>query len=83
MVTVKSREKLVLQAAMTEIEGSVVQVNAAMLQCSGIVKADTLEATNVAASNYTPGQGICVVSGRPQILIPPYQNWAITHPDQA
>ena len=57
MVTVKSPGKLVWLAAIIEIEGSVVQVNAAMLQCCGIVKSDTLEATNVVASNYTPGAG--------------------------
>jgi hypothetical protein len=56
-VTVSSPGKLVLQAAMIEIEGSVVQINAAMVQCSGVVKADTLEANNVVASNYTPGAG--------------------------
>jgi len=56
-VTVKAPGKLVLKAAMIELDGSVVQINAAMVQCSGIVKADTLEATNVVASNYTPGAG--------------------------
>ena len=56
-VTVKTPGKLVIQAALIEINGSVVQVNAAILQCSGVVKAETLEATNVVASNYTPGAG--------------------------
>jgi flagellar basal body L-ring protein FlgH len=56
-MTVSTPGKLVLQAAMIEINGSVVQINAAMVQCSGVVKADTIEATNVVASNYTPGAG--------------------------
>ena len=56
-VTVKTSGKLVLQAALIEIDASIVQVNAAMVQCSGVLKADTLEATNVVASNYTPGAG--------------------------
>ena len=56
-VTVKSPGKLVLQASIIEIDGSMVQINAAMVQCSGVLKTDTLEATNVIASNYTPGAG--------------------------
>src|SRR5215469_15365346 len=56
-LTVKSPGKLVLQAAIVEIDGSLVQVNAGMIQCTGVVKCETLEATNVVASNYTPGAG--------------------------
>ena len=56
-VTVKSPGKLVLQAALIEIDGSMVQVNAATLQCSGTVQAETLIATSVVAANYTPGAG--------------------------
>jgi uncharacterized protein (DUF2345 family) len=56
-VTVNSPGKLVLQAALIELDGSVVQINAATVQCSGVVKCDTIEATNVVASNYTPGAG--------------------------
>ena len=56
-VTVKTAGKLLLQASMIEIDGSIVQINAAMVQCSGVVKADTLQANNVVASNYTPGAG--------------------------
>ena len=56
-VTVKTPGKLVFQAALIELDGSVVQVNAATVQCSGIVTANTLEANNVVAANYTPGAG--------------------------
>jgi len=56
-ITVKSAGKLVLQAAIIELEGSMIQMNAAMVQCSGVLKAETLEATNVVAANYTPGAG--------------------------
>jgi hypothetical protein len=56
-VTVKTPGVLALQAAMVEIDGSILQINAAMIQCSGVVKCETLEATSVVASNYTPGAG--------------------------
>jgi uncharacterized protein (DUF2345 family) len=56
-VTVEAPGNLALKAAMIEIEGSMVKINAAMIQCSGTVQADTLIATNVVASNYTPGSG--------------------------
>jgi hypothetical protein len=54
-MTLSTPGKLVLQAALVEINGSSVAINAAILQCSGVVKADTLEANTVVASNYTPG----------------------------
>ena len=56
-VIVKAPGRLVLKAAMIEIDASMVQINATMVQCSGVVKTDTLQATNVVASNYTPGAG--------------------------
>ena len=56
-VTVSSPGTLVLQAAMIELNGSQVVVNAASVQCSGVLQADTVIANTVAASSYTPGAG--------------------------
>jgi uncharacterized protein (DUF2345 family) len=56
-VTVSSPGKLVLKAAMVEINGGQVTLNSAMVQCSGVLKADTVIANTVAASTYTPGAG--------------------------
>lgn len=54
-VTVSTPGKLVLQAAIVEINGSQVVVNAGMLQCIGVVQVDTVIANSVAAASYTPG----------------------------
>jgi uncharacterized protein (DUF2345 family) len=56
-VTVSTPGKLLLQAAELEINGSLVEVNAAMLRCSGVVQADTVIATTISAASYTPGAG--------------------------
>lgn len=56
-VTVSTPGKLVLQAAIVEINGSQVEVNAATLRCSGTVQADTVIANAVSAASYTPGAG--------------------------
>lgn len=56
-MTVSTPGKLVLQAAMIEINGSAFQINATTIQCSGTLQADTLIANNVVASSYTPGAG--------------------------
>jgi len=56
-VTVSTPGRLVLQAAIVEINGSQVEVNAATLRCSGVVQADTLIANSVSAASYTPGAG--------------------------
>ena len=56
-VTVSTPGRLVLQAAIVEINGSQVVVNAGMLQCSGVLQADTVIANSVAAASYTPGAG--------------------------
>lgn len=56
-VTVSTPGTLVLQAAMVEINGSQVVVNAPMVQCSGVLQADTVIANTVAAASYTPGAG--------------------------
>jgi len=56
-VTVGSPGKLELQAALVEINGSAVMINAATVQCSGVLKTDTLIANTVSAASYTPGAG--------------------------
>jgi len=56
-VTVSTPGRLVLQAAIVEINGSRVEVNAATLHCSGVVQADTVIANSVSAASYTPGAG--------------------------
>jgi hypothetical protein len=56
-ITVSSPARLVVQAAEIEINGSLVEVNAATLRCSGVVQADTLIANSVSAASYTPGAG--------------------------
>ena len=56
-VTVSTPGRLVVQAAEIEINGSLVEVNAATLRCSGVVQADTVIANTVAAASYTPGAG--------------------------
>src|SRR5277367_6130853 len=48
-VTVSTPGTLVLQAAMVEINGSQVTLNAPMVKCSGVLQADTLIANTVAA----------------------------------
>jgi hypothetical protein len=56
-ITVSSPGRLVLKAAIGEIDGSTVEVNAGTLRCSGVVQADTLIANSVSAARYTPGVG--------------------------
>jgi len=56
-ITVNSPGRLVLKAAIVEINGSTVEVNAATLRCSGVVQADTVIANSVSAASYTPGAG--------------------------
>lgn len=56
-LTVSTPGKLEMQAAMVEINGSAVVINAGMVQCSGVLKADTLIANTVSAASYTPGAG--------------------------
>jgi hypothetical protein len=56
-VTVSTPGTLVLQAAMVEINGAQVVLNAPMVQCSGVLQADTVIANTVVAASYTPGAG--------------------------
>lgn len=56
-ITLSSPGKLVLKAAQIEINGSVVTMNAPTVQCTGVLKADTVLASTVSAATYTPGAG--------------------------
>ena len=56
-VTVSALGKLVLQAAMIEINGTQVRLNASMVKCAGVVQADTMIANTVTAATYAPGAG--------------------------
>jgi uncharacterized protein (DUF2345 family) len=56
-ITVTSAGTLVLQAAMVQIDAGQVTMNAGMVQCSGVVQADTVIANSVIAASYTPGAG--------------------------
>ncbi len=56
-VEVNTSAKFKVAAATVEETASQVKFNAAMVQCSGTIKSDTVIASNVVASNYTPGAG--------------------------
>jgi hypothetical protein len=56
-VTVSTLAKLLVQAALIEIESAQVVVNAGMVQCSGVLQADTVIANTVTAATYSPGAG--------------------------
>ncbi len=46
-----------LAGSTVEISGGVVTINAPFTKVNGVIQADTLIATNVMGSNYTPGAG--------------------------
>ncbi len=46
-----------MQAATVKVSAGMVTVDAGMSKFSGVVQADTLIATTVIASTYTPGAG--------------------------
>ncbi|HSJ84085.1 MAG TPA: phage baseplate assembly protein V [Acidimicrobiia bacterium] len=56
-VEVRSPSKLTLTAAIVAISASRVELKAAMVDAAGVVKCDTMIASNVVASSYTPGVG--------------------------
>ena len=62
-VTVSTPGKLVLRAAIVEINGSQVLVNAGMVQCSGVLKADTVDREFRCRRELYAGRGKCVVTG--------------------
>ena len=56
-VTVRTSARLVLHSSSLEIDAGQVTVNSNMVQCSGVLKADTVVTTSVIAAAYTPGAG--------------------------
>jgi len=56
-VSVETSGKVTVQASQVEVKAGQVTVTAAMSSFSGVVKCDTLIATSVVGSSYTPGAG--------------------------
>jgi uncharacterized protein involved in type VI secretion and phage assembly len=56
-VTVTSSGKVSVQASTVEISAGSVTVNAGMSKFNGVVQADTVIATSVVGTSYTPGAG--------------------------
>jgi len=56
-VTLDSGAKVTINASQVSVSASMVQVDAGMSKFSGVVKCDTLMATTVISSTYTPGAG--------------------------
>lgn len=56
-VTVETGGTVKVQASQVEVSAGMVKVSAGMSQFSGIVQCDTLIATNVVGTSYTPGAG--------------------------
>ena len=56
-VTVRTAAKVKVEASQVEVSAGMVRVDAAMSTFSGVVKCDTLIATTVVSTTYTPGAG--------------------------
>lgn len=56
-VSIKTPAKVKVEASQVEVTAGMVKVDAAMSQFSGVVKCDTLIATTVVGTSYTPGAG--------------------------
>jgi uncharacterized protein involved in type VI secretion and phage assembly len=56
-ITVTSSAKVTVNASTAEISASQLTVNAGMSRFSGVVQADTVIATSVVGTSYTPGAG--------------------------
>ena len=56
-VTDKAASKVKVEAATVEVTAGMVTVDTAMAKFSGIVKCETLIATSVISTSYTPGAG--------------------------
>jgi uncharacterized protein involved in type VI secretion and phage assembly len=56
-VTVETASKVSVKGSTVEIQAGSVTVNAGISKFSGLVKCDTLQATTVIATTYTPGAG--------------------------
>ena len=56
-ITVNASAKLTINASTIEINAGLLHVNAGMSKFSGVMQADTVIATSVVSSSYTPGAG--------------------------
>jgi uncharacterized protein involved in type VI secretion and phage assembly len=56
-ITIQAAANVTVQAAKVEVSAGMVTVDAAMAKFSGVVKCETLIATSVVATSYTPGAG--------------------------
>ena len=56
-VSIVSSAKVSIQASTVEVSASMVKVDAGMSKFSGVVQADTVIATSVVGTSYTPGAG--------------------------
>lgn len=56
-VTIKSAAKVTIQGSTLDVTASMVTVNSGFSQFSGVVQCDTLIATSVVGTSYTPGAG--------------------------
>lgn len=56
-ISITSSAKVNVQASQVEVSAGMVKVDAGMSQFSGVVKCDTLIATSVVGTTYTPGAG--------------------------
>lgn len=56
-ITIEASSQVNVRAAMVQVDASQVTVNAAMSMFSGVVQCQTLMATSVISSSYTPGAG--------------------------
>jgi uncharacterized protein involved in type VI secretion and phage assembly len=56
-ITVTASAKVTVNASQVNVSAGMIQVDAAMSKFSGVVQCDTLIATTVVATTYTPGAG--------------------------
>lgn len=56
-VAVEASARLVCQGASVQVSAGVARIDAAMVQASGTVKCETIIATSVVGTSYTPGAG--------------------------
>lgn len=56
-IAITSSLKVKVEASQVEVSAAMVKVDAGMSQFSGVVKCDTLIATSVVGTSYTPGAG--------------------------
>jgi uncharacterized protein involved in type VI secretion and phage assembly len=56
-ISITSSVKVKIEASQVDVSAAMVKVDAAMSQFSGVVKCDTLIATSVVGTTYTPGAG--------------------------